>query len=164
VHMLDSSDDILPAALSYLGLDPNTTKEADLQKAADLMTKIRPSGAQISLLGIRQCARHPARYAWSWDFPATSSRRKTRCRGQERRRHRVCNPQGGSAIVVRQPRHSEDARNPTDALAFINYLQKPEGRREELELHLICERQSREPEGSSTRPCSTTRPSSRTRR
>src|SRR5262249_48723017 len=26
VHMLDSSDDILPAALSYLGLDPNTTK------------------------------------------------------------------------------------------------------------------------------------------
>src|ERR1700730_7310782 len=41
VHMLDSADDILPAALSYLGLDPNSTKDADLQKSADLMTKIR---------------------------------------------------------------------------------------------------------------------------
>ncbi|MGZ3281857.1 MAG: extracellular solute-binding protein, partial [Xanthobacteraceae bacterium] len=43
VYMLDSSDDILAAALHYLGLDPNTTEEADLQKAADLMTAIRPS-------------------------------------------------------------------------------------------------------------------------
>src|SRR5262252_10865708 len=42
VHMLDSSDDILAAALHYLSLDPNTTNEADLQKAADLVSKIRP--------------------------------------------------------------------------------------------------------------------------
>src|SRR5207253_3448015 len=42
VHMLDSSDDMLAAALHYLGLDPNTTREADIQKAADLVMKIRP--------------------------------------------------------------------------------------------------------------------------
>src|SRR5215471_11765703 len=42
VHVLDSSDDILAAALHYLGLDPNTTNEVDLQKAADLVSKIRP--------------------------------------------------------------------------------------------------------------------------
>src|ERR1700758_4266876 len=42
VHMLDSADDIFPAALSYLGLDPNSTKDADLEKAADLVSKIRP--------------------------------------------------------------------------------------------------------------------------
>jgi len=42
VHLLDSSDDILSAALQYLGLDPNSTIEADLQKAADLVMKIRP--------------------------------------------------------------------------------------------------------------------------
>src|SRR3569623_3682821 len=33
VHMLDSADDIFPAALSYLGLDPNSTKQPDLEKA-----------------------------------------------------------------------------------------------------------------------------------
>src|SRR5580698_8453287 len=42
IHMLDSSDDIFPAALNYLGLDPNSTKQADLEKAADLVGKIRP--------------------------------------------------------------------------------------------------------------------------
>src|SRR5256714_9265260 len=42
VHMLDSSDDVLAAALHYLGLDPNSSNEADLQKAADLVMKIRP--------------------------------------------------------------------------------------------------------------------------
>jgi len=43
VHMLDSADDIFPAALSYLGLDPNSTKQADLEKAADVVAKVRPS-------------------------------------------------------------------------------------------------------------------------
>src|SRR5271156_1770568 len=39
VHMLDSPDDIFPAALGYLGLDPNSTKQADLEKAAGLVVK-----------------------------------------------------------------------------------------------------------------------------
>src|ERR1700748_2826048 len=42
IHMLDSADDILPATLGYLGLDPNSTKQADLERAADLVSKIRP--------------------------------------------------------------------------------------------------------------------------
>ena len=32
VHMLDSSDDIMPAALHYLGLDPNSAKQANLER------------------------------------------------------------------------------------------------------------------------------------
>src|ERR1700710_1504498 len=42
VHMLDSADDMFPAALGYLGLDPNSTKQAALEKAAALVGKIRP--------------------------------------------------------------------------------------------------------------------------
>jgi len=42
VHLLDSSDDIMPAALHYLHLDPNSTDPGDLQKATDLLLKIRP--------------------------------------------------------------------------------------------------------------------------
>jgi putrescine transport system substrate-binding protein len=42
VHLLDSSDDIMPAALHYLHLDPNSSEPADLQKAADLLARIRP--------------------------------------------------------------------------------------------------------------------------
>src|ERR1700748_2056199 len=41
IHMLDSADDILPAALTWLGIDPNSTREADLEKAADAGAKVR---------------------------------------------------------------------------------------------------------------------------
>ncbi len=42
VHLLDSSDDIMPAALHYLHLDPNSSDPGDLEKAAALLQKIRP--------------------------------------------------------------------------------------------------------------------------
>jgi putrescine transport system substrate-binding protein len=43
IHMLDSSDDILAAALHYLKRDPNSKEVADLESAAALVTKIRPT-------------------------------------------------------------------------------------------------------------------------
>jgi len=42
IHLLDSSDDIMPAALDFLHLDPNSSNPADLEKAADLLMRIRP--------------------------------------------------------------------------------------------------------------------------
>src|SRR5262249_53928855 len=42
IHMLDSADDVFPAALNHLGLNPNSKDPADLQKAADLVMKVRP--------------------------------------------------------------------------------------------------------------------------
>jgi putrescine transport system substrate-binding protein len=42
IHLLDSSDDIMPAALHYLHLDPNSSDPGDLDKATDLLMKIRP--------------------------------------------------------------------------------------------------------------------------
>jgi putrescine transport system substrate-binding protein len=42
IHLLDSSDDIMPAGLHYLGIDPNTSSPADLEKVNDLLMKIRP--------------------------------------------------------------------------------------------------------------------------
>ena len=47
IHMLDSADDIFPAALGYLGLDPNSTKQADLEKAADLVARSGPMSASF---------------------------------------------------------------------------------------------------------------------
>src|SRR3990167_6109430 len=42
VAMLDSPGDILPIALHHLGLDPNSVKPADYDRAGELMLKIRP--------------------------------------------------------------------------------------------------------------------------
>lgn len=43
IEMLDSPDDIIPAALNYLGLDPRSIKPLDLERAIQLLMKIRPS-------------------------------------------------------------------------------------------------------------------------
>ena len=104
IHMLDSADDILPAALSYLGIDPNSTKQADLEKAADLVSKIRPYvrkfhsseylGALASrrdLLRGRLVRRHHAGA-------------QPRGGSQERYRDRLRDPEGGRADVLRQSR------------------------------------------------------------
>lgn len=42
ISVLDSSGEILPIALFYLGLDPNSISSADYQKAEELMLSIRP--------------------------------------------------------------------------------------------------------------------------
>src|SRR3989442_12480697 len=41
--MRDSCAAVFPAALNYLGLDPNSTDPGDLEKAADLVAKVRPA-------------------------------------------------------------------------------------------------------------------------
>ena len=43
VQVLDSADDMLPAALNYLGLKPDSKDPAELQKAGDLLNSVRPS-------------------------------------------------------------------------------------------------------------------------
>jgi hypothetical protein len=50
VAMLDSPSEILPLALHYLGLDPNSQNPADYEKAKDLMLKI-PSVRDLLQLG-----------------------------------------------------------------------------------------------------------------
>ena len=43
VHVLDSPDDMIPAALNYLGLDPNSARiRPRSQQAGDLLKSIRP--------------------------------------------------------------------------------------------------------------------------
>lgn len=42
IHILDSASDVLPSALAYLGLDPDSRAPDDLKKAEELLVSIRP--------------------------------------------------------------------------------------------------------------------------
>jgi putrescine transport system substrate-binding protein len=42
VAFLDSQTDVIPMALAYLGLEPDSTNRADYAKAADLLAQVRP--------------------------------------------------------------------------------------------------------------------------
>jgi putrescine transport system substrate-binding protein len=126
VHMLDSSDDILPAALHYLGLDPNTTKEADLQKAADLMTKIRPavrkfhSSEYVNALATGEIC---LVVGFSGDIKQAQKRAAEAKNGVD---IAYAIPKEGAQLWFDNLAIPKDARHSAEALEFINYLQKPE--------------------------------------
>ena len=126
VHMLDAADDIFPAALAYLGLDPNSTKEADLQKAADLMMKIRPavrkfhSSEYVSALATGEIC---LVVGFSGDIKQAQKRAAEAKAGVE---VGYAIPKEGTQLWFDNLAIPKDAKNVDEALAFINYLQRPE--------------------------------------
>ncbi|SHJ48693.1 putrescine transport system substrate-binding protein [Bradyrhizobium lablabi] len=126
VHMLDSADDIFPAALGYLGLDPNSTKQVDLEKAADLVSKIRPyvrkfhSSEYLSALATGEIC---LVVGWSGDIMQARSRAAEANNGIE---IGYAIPQGGAQMFFDNFAIPTDANNVAEAYELINYLYRPE--------------------------------------
>ena len=126
MYLLDSADDILPSALRYLGLDPNTTNEADLQKAADLVIKVRPfvrkfhSSEYINALATGEIC---FVVGFSGDIKQAQKRAAEAKNGVD---IAYAIPKEGAQLWFDNLAIPKDARNAAEAHAFINYLQKPE--------------------------------------
>jgi putrescine transport system substrate-binding protein len=126
IHMLDSADDIFPAALSYLGLDPNSTKQADLQSAADLILKIRPyvrkfhSSEYLSALATGEIC---LVVGWSGDIMQARSRAAEANNDIE---IGYAVPKEGAQMFFDNLAIPGDAKNVSEAYELINYLYRPE--------------------------------------
>ena len=126
VHMLDSSDDILPAALHYLGLDPNATNEIDLQKSAAVVAKIRPfvrkfhSSEYVNALASGEIC---FAVGFSGDIKQAQKRAAEAKNGIE---ISYVIPREGAQLWFDNLAIPRDAKNVTEAHAFIDFLQKPE--------------------------------------
>jgi putrescine transport system substrate-binding protein len=126
VHMLDSADDIFPAALGYLGLDPNSTKQADLEKAADLVSKIRPyvrkfhSSEYLSALATGEIC---LVVGWSGDIMQARSRAAEAKNGIE---IGYTIPKEGAQMFFDNLAIPADAQHVTEAYELINYLYRPD--------------------------------------
>ena len=126
IHMLDSADDIFPAALSYLRLDPNSTKQADLERAADLVTKIRPlvrkfhSSEYLSALATGEIC---LVVGWSGDIMQARARAADAKNGIE---IGYAIPKEGAQMFFDNLAIPADAKNVTEAYELINYLYRPE--------------------------------------
>jgi putrescine transport system substrate-binding protein len=126
VHFLDSASDIMPAALHYLGLDPNSTREADLQKAADLLMTIRPavrkfhSSEYLNALAIGEIC---FAVGFSGDVKQAQKRAAEGKAGIE---IAYSIPKEGAQLWFDNLAIPKDARNVTEAHEFINFLQTPE--------------------------------------
>jgi putrescine transport system substrate-binding protein len=126
IHMLDSADDIFPAALGYLGLDPNSTKQADLEKAADLVLKIRPyvrkfhSSEYLSALATGEIC---FVVGWSGDIMQARSR-AAEAKSDIEIGYAI--PKEGAQMFFDNLAIPADAKNVAEAYELINYLYRPE--------------------------------------
>ena len=126
VHMLDSPDDIFPAALGYLGLDPNSTKQVDLEKAADLVAKIRPSirkfhsSEYLSALATGEIC---FVVGWSGDIMQARSRAAEANSDVE---IGYAIPKEGAQMFFDNLAIPADAGNVAEAYELINYLYRPD--------------------------------------
>src|ERR1700734_3661881 len=126
IHMLDSPDDIFPAALSYLGLDPNSTSQADLDKAADLVSKIRPyvrkfhSSEYLNALATGEIC---LAVGWSGDILQSKNRAAEAKNGVE---IAYVIPKEGAQMFFDNLAIPADAKNVSEAYALIDYLYRPE--------------------------------------
>ncbi|MCX7321926.1 MAG: polyamine ABC transporter substrate-binding protein [Hyphomicrobiales bacterium] len=126
VHMLDSADDILPAALNYLGLDPNSAKQTDLDKAADLVARIRPnvrkfhSSEYLNALATGEIC---LVVGWSGDIIQARARADEAKNGVE---IGYAIPQEGAQMFFDNFAIPADAKNVAEAYELIDYLYRPD--------------------------------------
>lgn len=126
VYMLNTSEEVVPAALNYLGLDPNSTNPEDLQKAEDLLLSVKPyirkfnSSEYITALANGDiCMAH----GWSGDVLQARDRAKEAGQGVE---IQYVIPKEGAVIWVDNMAIPADAPHPEAALEFMNYMMRPE--------------------------------------
>jgi putrescine transport system substrate-binding protein len=124
--MLDSADDILPAALNFLGLDPNSTKKNDLEQAAALVSKIRPyvrkfhSSEYLNGLATGEIC---LVVGWSGDIKQARSRAAESHNGVE---IGYAIPKEGAQMFFDNLAIPLDAKNVAEAYELINYLYRPD--------------------------------------
>jgi putrescine transport system substrate-binding protein len=126
VHMLDSADDILTAALKYLGLNPNSTAQADLEKGAELMMSIRPNVRKFhssEYLNALASGEICLVLGWSGDIKQAQKRAAEAKAGVE---IGYAIPKGGAQMWFDNLVIPKDASNVAEAHAFIDYLLRPE--------------------------------------
>jgi putrescine transport system substrate-binding protein len=126
IHMLDSADDIMPAALHYLGLDPNTTAQADFEKAADLVTKVRSSVLKFNsseYLNALASGEICLVVGWSGDVKQ-AQKRAAEAKGGVEIGYAI--PKGGAQMFFDNFAIPKDAKNVAEAHAFIDYMLRPD--------------------------------------
>ena len=126
VAFLDAPVKIIPQALHYLGLDPNSTNPDDYRKASDLLQKLAPSVTYF----------HSSRYTtdlangdicvaigYSGDVMQAQSKAKEAGKPIN---IQYSIPKKGANLWFDMLAIPRDAQNPAGALALIDYLLRPE--------------------------------------
>ncbi|MGE0845412.1 MAG: polyamine ABC transporter substrate-binding protein [Flavobacteriaceae bacterium] len=126
IHVLDAPTELFPAALNYLGKDPDSHETADLEAAAELLMKIRPyvqkfhSSEYINALANGDIC---VALGWSGDILQARDRAAEADNGVE---VEYIIPKEGALMWFDEMAIPADAPHPEEALIFLDYIMKAE--------------------------------------
>lgn len=125
IYVLDAADDALPSALAYLGLDPNSSKQEDLDKAKALYDKVRPyirkfhSSENINALANGDIC---LTMIYSGDAGIAATRADEAKNGVN---IKYVIPKEGAQLWFDTMAMPKDAPDKDEAYAFMNYVLQP---------------------------------------
>src|SRR5271167_5021692 len=125
ISLLDTPQEVFPATLAYLGLDPKSRDPGDLDKAFAALEKIRPYIRKFhSSQYINDLANGDLCVALGYSGDVVQARNRAREAGDEVTiGFRV--PKQGAQMAVDMLGIPADAPHPENALRFIDYLLRP---------------------------------------
>jgi putrescine transport system substrate-binding protein len=126
IHMLDSSEDIFPGILNYLGLNPDSKREEDLRRAGEALYRIRGniqkfhSSEYINALANGDIC---MAVGYSGDVLQARKRAEEAKNGVE---IAYVVPREGALMWFDSFAIPKDAKNIDEAHAFIDFMMRPE--------------------------------------
>jgi putrescine transport system substrate-binding protein len=126
VHVLDAADEMIPAALNYLGHDPNSKDKALIDEAGALLEKIRPHVTSFnSSAYINALADGDACLAVGWSGDVLQARDRA-AEADNNVNVEYAIPAEGALMWFDQMAIPADAPHPENALLFIDYIMRAE--------------------------------------
>lgn len=125
-YLMDSPSEVIPAALKYLGLDPNSTKTEDYAKVEEMLLKIRPyvtkfhSSESISALANGDIC---VAMGYSGDM-AQAAARAAEAKNGVTVKYMI--PKEGAEMWFDFMGVLKDAPHPENAMKFINFVLQPQ--------------------------------------
>ena len=126
IYILDAGDEVIPAALNYLGLDPDSKNADDIGKAEALLLEIRPfvrkfhSSEYINALANGDIC---VAVGWSGDVLQARDRAAEADAGVE---VEYTIPKEGALMWFDNMAIPADAKNIEEAHIFLDYIMRPE--------------------------------------
>ncbi len=126
ISVLDSGDEVFPAALRYLGKPPYSKNPADYQAAGKMLAAIRPDISLFSSSGyINDLASGSLCLVlgWNGDISIAAARAKEAKNGND---IKVLLPKTGAVLFFDTMAIPVDAKHVDNAYKFISYIYRPE--------------------------------------
>jgi putrescine transport system substrate-binding protein len=131
VHMLDAADELIPTALRWLGLNPDSKDTAEIEKAGEVLMKVRGnvrkfhSSEYINGLANNQIC---LAVGWSGDILQAKTRAEEAAAKTKRKAPSIdyVLPKEGAHMWFDSFVIPKDAPHAADAHIFIDYMMRPE--------------------------------------